>query len=140
MQLVNGHRRVQDVDFRARLQPSVVVPLEALDHPCLRGGRKTVLGMEREGVRLEVRGAIRADDAVLVRGAIFEPGDNAGEDSLMYFLHGVCIGVPVVEIAHDADCPRMLRPHDESVQRLAFLSDLLKLMATEEKIRALGLP
>ena len=116
MHLVDGHGRVAVVaKLLLALHPIAVLPVPLGQVPHDRGGAWRHLGVMAVGVGLERQQvAVRADQFVLVKGAVGQAGNedfpHAGFDPQP---HGMAAAVPVIEIADHADAAGIGRPHGE---------------------------
>src|SRR3954470_1220829 len=115
MQLVDVDRRAQWIPRSAPCQPFAIVPVEAADVGDDRCVVRPQLHLERVRIGLELHVAVRVLDLELVERA----GTDVRYERLPYPrgtapLHDVAAPVPLIEVADDADAPRIGRPHREA--------------------------
>ena len=113
MHLVNGDRSFEDVAMRARLHPFAVAKFVA--RPAYhRGGRGRQLHQRGEGIRFEQQVAVAGANLEFVLGAFAHLGnEDFPHPGAAERAHHVEPPVPAVEIADDADTPRIRRPYRE---------------------------
>ena len=120
MHLVGRHGRVEFVVLVARTHPLVVAPF-VLGVPDDRRGARRNLVVEGERVSLvDPVHVIARTDVVLVHRAAAEIGDEGFPDArVLMRLHGMQLGIPVVEVADHGDALGIGSPHGELRTALA---------------------
>ena len=115
MQLVDVDRRAQRIPGAAPRQPLAVVPVITADVRDYGRIVRPQLHLKRERVSLELDVAVCVVDLEFVKRARADvrherlPHARVGAP-----LHDVAVPVPMIEVADDADAPRVRRPHREA--------------------------
>ena len=128
MDLVDRDRRVALLPPPALADPRPVLPHMARRRRDDRGGARRVLGLLGIGIGLQrQQAAIRADQLVFVEMARAQAGhENLPETAGVPPPHRHAPAVPVVEIADDADPPRVRRPDRERHPLDALMHDRVR--------------
>ncbi len=114
MHFVERHGLVEGLRLRAVGEPGFVVPVVAIEIGDFRGGARRELGGETVRIGFVDLFAVGLLDAELVERAFAEAGDEQFPDAAGdVFAERMAAGIPVVEIADDADALRVGGPDGE---------------------------
>ena len=114
--LVDVHRRGKNIFIADIFKICGVTPFVAVQIVQFRGGRRWRFGMEPHGIRLHELPAVRCGNTVFVGIVLLESRNKKLERlSVDHTLHDVCIHIPLIEITHDRNAPRMRCPDAENI-------------------------
>ena len=126
MQLIDAHRRAEDVLFAPLIQIIAVAPAIIVDRPDAACGGGTGLAVRGKGIGLQPLLAVRAEHAVFIERAVLQPFLHEHPGAVGEPLHRVGCAVPVVEFTHQRHGFGIRRPDREAV------CAVVRLMAAEE--------
>ena len=125
LQLVNGHRAVDDIPLFLVTDPGGIPPGVALNIIDLAAVGRAGLGMEGIRVSLIDQLICRGGDAVFIDIKLFDAGNEALPDTVRHLFHGVLAGRPAVEVTHNGNSLGVRCPDTEHRAGLAvFLAQM----------------
>ena len=117
MHFIDADRALIGIVRRARRHPLFVLPAVFFEVKGLAGGLGPRFGMKRVRICLHLPPR-RAADGVFIGGVLLDARYAHRPDAVVV-LHGIFQVIPIVEIPHDADRPRVRRPYGKVVSTLA---------------------